>query len=758
MRINTITRKLNIFSSLIWLLLYVLALSKFLYLQAKGLPFYHGMQGELLLILVASVLLGITKYLKNNLLRTLTVALLLFFVLLITISSISGFVGYQLTGTIPRVQQLQGLTWDIVGHSITPIVLGFKFEVIASVIAFALTWWLLYALYKKNYFFVVLPILLLSLSTFVYSIYNCLGCFDYKSFLILQQFQSDISTKEIITQEETRIEADFFNDFQSRIHSSTGVNQNYYQLLDGSNNKNIIFLVMESVRAKDFVLYGGKASMPNVEAMASNMIVFDNLYSQDVRSTKAYPSLDMGYFGLTTWDNYSFNLTRKYTEHSLVTKLTDFGYESLVYVNGSPTYDRHKEYQVFRGYHHVFYDRDINRIGFNDDLILLEQALDRIKAINKPIYTMLWPIATHHPYSRDYWADKSAWHKRNPGGIQHGSPDDYDRYLQSLSELDEFIGLLVTGLKSIGELEETIIIAVGDHGEAFGEHDSRNVFHGNDVYEESVHIPGFVFSLNIENGYREPRFIPHRDIAASILDLASGGEFTTLNDSRSIFHNYSKNIPIYLYNSWSRKKGIIYDGYKLRMGSEKNSKIYYSSIKNIRNDNSYELAEETSQDIYMQAKLEFDKWYEAMIIRSKRKLFSEDQDVMFQDILRIYCDDGNGFREDRRLKVYAPVVGGKEKLKFSKKMECQSLRVAPIQDLKPNSNNNLFFKVEGINLYLGNGTTIDLSELSLTGVMHSNIIDDNTFQINAGATMDYTIKTGLVPIDRLELNTYFFKK
>lgn len=53
--------------------------------------------------------------------------------------------------------------------------------------------------------------------------------------------------------------------------------------------------------------------------------------------------------------------------------------------------------------------------------------------------------------------------------------------------VDEQIGRLVERLQSLGAYEDTLLIVLGDHGEAFYEHDV--VFHGTVPYEELLHVP-----------------------------------------------------------------------------------------------------------------------------------------------------------------------------------------------------------------------------------------------------------------------------
>ena len=94
-----------------------------------------------------------------------------------------------------------------------------------------------------------------------------------------------------------------------------------------------------------------------------------------------------------------------------------------------------------------------------------------------------------------------------------------NRYLNSVAWTDQVVGNLADALQSAGLAENTLLVIMGDHGEAFQEHGQS--VHNFSVYNEEVRIP-----LMFVN----PQVIPRRidvtalarqiDIAPSILDLA----------------------------------------------------------------------------------------------------------------------------------------------------------------------------------------------------------------------------------------------
>jgi len=94
---------------------------------------------------------------------------------------------------------------------------------------------------------------------------------------------------------------------------------------------------------------------------------------------------------------------------------------------------------------------------------------------------------------------------------------DFERYVGEVAVVDREIGRIVEAIASQGLASRTVVIVTGDHGEAFGEHETR--FHATTVYEELLRVPLMI---------RVPRVAPRRvdamvslvDLGPTILDLA----------------------------------------------------------------------------------------------------------------------------------------------------------------------------------------------------------------------------------------------
>ena len=65
--------------------------------------------------------------------------------------------------------------------------------------------------------------------------------------------------------------------------------------------------------------------------------------------------------------------------------------------------------------------------------------------------------------------------------------ESFNRYLTALRHGDAAFGDLMGALERAGELDDTLVIVLGDHGEAFLQHGQLS--HAGHIYEENVHVP-----------------------------------------------------------------------------------------------------------------------------------------------------------------------------------------------------------------------------------------------------------------------------
>jgi hypothetical protein len=145
-------------------------------------------------------------------------------------------------------------------------------------------------------------------------------------------------------------------------------------------------------------------------------------------------------------------------------------------------------------------------------------------ADERPFFLFALLDATHQVYSHPpgeapYEPEASA----EAGPALSGSPDaetvrrHRNRYLNAARYVDGVIGDVVDALRSMGELDRTLLVVTGDHGESFGEHGAWG--HGSSPCPEQVRVPLLLRGPGVVPGV-ERRPTCHVDVAPTLLELS----------------------------------------------------------------------------------------------------------------------------------------------------------------------------------------------------------------------------------------------
>jgi len=142
-----------------------------------------------------------------------------------------------------------------------------------------------------------------------------------------------------------------------------------------------------------------------------------------------------------------------------------------------------------------------------DDRTTAARLLEWIDARRNgaPFFAAYLPIAGHHPYEVP--------ESTGPASTELA------RYRNALRYSDDVLGDLIRGIETRGFARKTVWIVLGDHGEAFGQHDG-NFGHTFQLYEENVRVPFLVAAPGIiPHGVRNGAIVSLLDTAPTIADL-----------------------------------------------------------------------------------------------------------------------------------------------------------------------------------------------------------------------------------------------
>jgi arylsulfatase A-like enzyme len=146
-------------------------------------------------------------------------------------------------------------------------------------------------------------------------------------------------------------------------------------------------------------------------------------------------------------------------------------------------------------------------------------------------------FAAHFPYF-DYGEDYRI--RKDDGRL-------INRYYNNLSLLDHMIKRIYKHLKEQGLLDRTILVIMGDHGQAFGQHHPNNFMHYRYSYNENLETPAILYQPALFNPKTFGFPTSHVDILPTLLDAMRIPYPPAVFDGESLFKHKWRQNPIFFY-------------------------------------------------------------------------------------------------------------------------------------------------------------------------------------------------------------------
>lgn len=365
-------------------------------------------------------------------------------------------------------------------------------------------------------------------------------------------------------------------------------------ITQSSEINNVVLIVLESAGAEYFDSYGGKYSItPNITKKAAHTLLFDQAYSSAPASNKSLVSILCSIY---PWVSYK-SLTQEapyFKRPSLSSVLHDAGFKTSFFTsadsrfqNGnaflsSRNFDKVEDFKKINCTEHYSFNSSTYKDGggINDYCLVnrLDSWLDETG--KNPFFTMLWTNEAHYPY---YVSGNE---------IDYGVENrDLNRYLNAIHNYDEVVGALFKVLKKKNLEANTLVVIVGDHGEAFGKH--KQYGHATKLYEENIKVPLLFIHPNFSSA-RSSSISELKDIASTILPLL-GYKNPEIWQGRNLLS--SNNDEAFYFAPWSdylfsyRKDNMKY------IFDETNKKIEVFNLKTDKNETKNLSSKYTSEQL-----------------------------------------------------------------------------------------------------------------------------------------------------------------
>lgn len=229
-----------------------------------------------------------------------------------------------------------------------------------------------------------------------------------------------------------------------------------FPIILNTQNPNIVMLLLESFSAKAIEVLGGKPGVtPNLNSLAKEGILFNNIYATSSRSDRG---LVAAISGLPANPNYAFidNPTKLMQYPSFPKAMEEKGYSTRFYYAGDLNFGNFSSYTCMN-FQDVVTEDDFsgeaikNRFkwGVHDEY-MFERLYEDVSKAQQPFMYMAFNMSSHEPFAV-------------PLESEFYASDRESKFLNSIYYSDKCIGEFIENCKNSGLWDNTLFILMSDH-------------------------------------------------------------------------------------------------------------------------------------------------------------------------------------------------------------------------------------------------------------------------------------------------------
>lgn len=248
-------------------------------------------------------------------------------------------------------------------------------------------------------------------------------------------------------------------------------------------NQNVIIVVLEGVQYQYTSMANPNNNLTShLAKLAKEGVEFTNVYSTVTHTTKALFSLLTGRYPCVYQDlAEAVPALQPYASLAMILK-EKLDYRTAFFQSAKGNFEARPGLVYNLGFDKFWARDNLNDpntyVGYlgSDEFSMLKPIVEWLETNEqgKPFFLTILCSVTHDPYEVPEWFAKPA-------------KDSVERYRQAIFYTDKFIAALDVELTKRNLTNKTIFCVVGDHGEAFGEHNQLG--HERIAFEEALKIP-----------------------------------------------------------------------------------------------------------------------------------------------------------------------------------------------------------------------------------------------------------------------------
>jgi arylsulfatase A-like enzyme len=330
-------------------------------------------------------------------------------------------------------------------------------------------------------------------------------------------------------------------------------------LIDTKDKPNILWIVMDTVRADHLSSYGYfRKTTPNIDKIASEGVLFENAISAAAWTLPSHASMFTGMFpSKHRTDGEHMYLSDNF--HTIAEILQAYGYKTYGYSNNDLVSPETNLSQGFKTFILTPFGKKIKKDL--EDFRLINTIMHYIQNLagkqdlgayktnqmvktwirdsyyaQVPFFIFINYMETHNPYGDTPYFRLYLNGSVIPAKIKDVSQNPYAYisgkvkinnedfkilralYDADISYLDFRMGQLFDYLRELKILDSTLLIITSDHGENFGEHHLMSHFFS--LYDTLLHVPLIIrYPKTFKANSSVEKYVQTTDIFPTILDI-----------------------------------------------------------------------------------------------------------------------------------------------------------------------------------------------------------------------------------------------
>jgi len=308
----------------------------------------------------------------------------------------------------------------------------------------------------------------------------------------------DEQTATAIVRQEMHIEPNRFKDDGLTTWHS------FESSITHAKPKNLVIILEESLGAEFVGSLGGLDLTPNLDALASEGLWFEQLYATGTRSVRGIEAVITGF--LPTASRSVVKLSKSQRDFfTLASFLSDKGYTSSFIYGGEAHFDNMRRFFMGNGFDHVVDEKDYadpvftGSWGVSDEDLMARahEEFTLASANDQPFFSLVFSSSNHTPFEF-------------PDGRIELHDTEKQTVNNAVKYADHAIGEFFAKARTSSYWDDTVFLIVADH--------NSRVYGDSLIPVDRFHIPGLILGGGIEAS-RYQKIASQIDLAPTLLSI-----------------------------------------------------------------------------------------------------------------------------------------------------------------------------------------------------------------------------------------------